>query len=109
MLRLVATIASWVSYKEDQNICHKDSSNTRRSLTSVDHSLSALNQGQSNAVYRASKNNHNTLEHNFIIVVSDFATGTTAADIKSAIVYDSTDSKGYNCLLSCRLTPNGPS
>lgn len=42
------------------------------------------------------------------MVASNFAPGTTAADIESAVATDSTDSEGHNGLLSCRLTSEHP-
>ena len=44
----------------------------------------------------------------FPVIASNFAPGTTAADIESAVAVDSTDSEGHNGLLACRLTSEHP-
>ncbi|RMD39660.1 hypothetical protein DV735_g5469, partial [Chaetothyriales sp. CBS 134920] len=40
----------------------------------------------------------------FTVVATNFAPGTTAADIESAVAHDGADADGNNTLLSCRLT-----
>ncbi|RMZ76165.1 hypothetical protein DV738_g5105, partial [Chaetothyriales sp. CBS 135597] len=40
----------------------------------------------------------------FTVVATNFAPGTTAADIESAVAHDGADVDGNNTLLSCRLT-----
>ena len=45
----------------------------------------------------------------YTVTASNFAPGTTAADIESAIASDAADESGVNALLSCRLTDTLPS
>ena len=110
MVRLVRTLARRVTCEEDKNRCHEnDSKSGRRSLTIIKHDSSAAIQSQAIANHHASTENQSTLERTFSVVASNFVPGTTAADIKSAILCDSVDSEGRNCLLSCRLTCARPS
>ena len=110
LLNLVKNLADCLVHEENRNNANlSESENGENSPKAIEDGLYSANRSLHHIGHDLEKDFQVTLlGPTFHVIASNFAPGTTAADIEAAIASDTTDADGRSVLLSCYITVTRP-